>query len=462
MISFPLSGLAAFAWARRYTAGFVAPLIAGIVFGFSPLRFSHLLAGHLNLLGTAWIAWFFLALSDLVSLRRWTWGPIARTAVFFTLIAWTSQYFLYMTSILAIGYVLGYLWLVDRGPTRSGAFWGRLVTAGVLSAPLVMVSLLPYAELAKQGSLPERSLGYVRMYSASMSDFLLPATTHFAWGAWIGQHFNRDLWIEATLYLGAVALALSVVAYVRRKTTLAGPRQVGLLVLVALTSVVLAMGTDVHWLSRPLELRLPGGGTDSLPLVLPGYLLFRFMPFYSAMRVAMRYGVFALLAVSMLSAIGADTILGRWSRRVRPWASVMILSLVLIDFLPRPQPLAAVGPRRVDLWLAERPGAGAVVQLPFAQSQDQEQIYYTSFHHRPFLGGFFNAFPPPQYLRIEPVLETFPSESSVQMMQELNVEYAIVDGEEFPDLLRSPGQIETLGLKVEIVLDGQIVYRVIP
>lgn len=462
MISFPLSGLAAFAWARRYSAGFVAPLIAGVVFGFSPLRFSHALAGHLNLLGTAWVAWFFLALSDLLSLRRWAWGPIARTGVFFTLIAWTSQYSVYMTSIIAIGYVIGYLLLVDRSRLRSAGFWGRLASAGVLAAPWVWVSLLPYVALAKLGSLPERSLGYVRTYSASVTDFLLPATTHFAWGAWVGEHFNRDLWIEATLYLGAGALALSIVAYIRRKVTLAGPRQVGLLALMALTSVVLAMGTDVHWLSRPIEVRLPGGGADTLPLVLPGYFLFRYVPFYSAMRVAMRYGVFALLAISALSAIGADWMLGQWGRRVRPWAAALIFSLVMIDFLPRPQPVADVGPRRVDLWLAERPGTGAVVQLPFSQSQDQEQIYYTSFHHRPFLGGFFNAFPPPQYLRIAPVLERFPSESSVQMMKELNVEFAIVDGEEYPDLLRSPGQIETLGLQVEVVLDGQIVYRVTP
>ncbi|MEX0788948.1 MAG: hypothetical protein WD906_07900 [Anaerolineales bacterium] len=459
MLSFPLSGWAAFAWARRHTAGLIAPLIAGVIFGFSPLRFSHALAGHLNLLGTAWIPWFFLGLSDVLGLRRWSWGPILRTAAFFILIAWTSQYLLYMTSILAIVYVIGYLLCVDASPVRSRVFWGRLISAGLLSVPLVLVSLLPYVALARQGSLPERPLGYVRTYSASITDFFLPSTTHFAWGRWVGEHFNRDLWIEATLYLGAAALILSIAAYLWRKINLAGPRQTSLLVLFAAAAIVLAMGTDVHWLSRPVEVRVPGLGGDSFPLVLPGYFLFRFLPFYSAMRVAMRYGVFALLAVSVLAAIGADTILGRVGRAVRPWAGMLILSLVVIDFLPRPQPLAAVSPRPVDLWLADHPGAGAVVQLPISQSQDQEQIYYTLFHHRPFVGGFFNAFPPPQYVRITPALETFPSPSSVETLKDLNVEYAIVDGEEYPELLQGG---TPLGLEFEIALEGQLVYRVVP
>ena len=51
---------------------------------------------------------------------------------------------------------------------------------------------------------------------------------------------------------------------------------------------------------------------------------------------------------------------------------------------------------------------GAVAQFPFDLSEDQYLVYYTSVHKKPFLGGFFNAFPPAQYLRIRPDLERLP------------------------------------------------------
>jgi hypothetical protein len=110
---------------------------------------------------------------------------------------------------------------------------------------------------------------------------------------------------------------------------------------------------------------------------------------------------------------------------------------VLGEVYPGPcQNFAIVEPRPVDYWLAEQPGDGAVAQFPFYQVEDQDQVYNTLIHGKPFIGGFFNAFPPKQYLEIRPVMEGFPDEESISLLKELGIHFIIVDTGEYDDVPR--------------------------
>ncbi|HZW03603.1 MAG TPA: hypothetical protein VFF68_06740, partial [Anaerolineaceae bacterium] len=112
-----------------------------------------------------------------------------------------------------------------------------------------------------------------------------------------------------------------------------------------------------------------------------------------------------------------------------------------------------------DGWLAGQPGDGAVVQFPFAQSEDQLQIYYTLKHGKPFVGGFFNANQPPQYLEIKPVLDQFPANpAAVGVLQNLQVEYLVVDTAAYPEYAPVERQIEDLGFTLLTDQAGQRVY----
>ena len=112
----------------------------------------------------------------------------------------------------------------------------------------------------------------------------------------------------------------------------------------------------------------------------------------------------------------------------------------------------------VDAWLAQQPGQGAVAQFPFAESEDQEQTYYTLVHGKPFIGGFFNAFPPPQYQRIQPVMEQFPDAESVQLLRELGVEWVIVHAPRYPDFAALRAACEDLGLRYVTEMRGEAVF----
>jgi hypothetical protein len=86
-----------------------------------------------------------------------------------------------------------------------------------------------------------------------------------------------------------------------------------------------------------------------------------------------------------------------------------------------------------------------VAQFPFYQVEDQDQVYNTLIHGKPFIGGFFNAFPPEQYLRIRPVMEGFPDETSVGLLKELGIRYLIVDTAAYADVDQVFHDMEELG-----------------
>ncbi len=475
LLTFVLSGVGMYLWVRRMTGRTDAALIAGTLFAFVPYRFAHFLIGHLNLSGTQWFPFYFMGFFELLGLgagasnahsreERWAWWkPALLTGVALGLIGLTSQYYLYMTLLISAFLALIYLAFLNRVRLRQASFWRQALIAGAVAAPLVIAAVAPYVLLNQQGGLPDRNLGIVRMYSASPTDFLLPSTDHFLWGQWVGSHFNREMWVEGTLYVGVAALALAAVGFAKRKQL--GQRHLmALLLWGGLLSFVLALGTDLHWNGDPVTIHIPAflSGLTSrseIPIPLPGYALFLYFPFYAKLRALMRFGVFVLVFVSAGAGLGAAWLLGRVRLRRQPLLAALILALALLDFYPGPYTeFTQVQARPVDLWLAQQPGNGAVAQFPFILGEDQDQTYNTLVHGKPFVGGFFNAFPPPQYTRIRPMMENFPDAESVSMLRELGVRYVLVDQRKYEDMAALRSTAESLGLTYAATFGDQWVF----
>jgi hypothetical protein len=177
------------------------------------------------------------------------------------------------------------------------------------------------------------------------------------------------------------------------------------------------------------------------------------------MRVWMRYGGIVILGVSILAGYGSAWI----SSRVGGWhkngVQALLLGLVVLDFLPRPQTFVRVEPRPVDFWLASQEPPGALVEFPFEKVADQAQLYYTLTHKKPFFGGSFNAFPPPQYLRIKPILSQFPNDESIELLKTLGVRYVLVHSLEYSNFEDLDREIVELGLQPMATFDDIKVYE---
>ena len=464
--SFLASALVPYAYVKRWTGSNAAALIAGTSFGFTPFRQSHFLIGHLNLLGTFWPALYILSLIDICIGRGRSLKGAGLLCASLVATALTSQYYLYMSLILSAPIVAAF-WM--SGNLRGGdGHRARTILAVGLGAaiPLVVIAIWPYLELRRTGTIGARSREYVRGYSASPTDYVLPATTSMVWGPWVSSHFDRFQWVEGTLYLGAAGAGLAAVSLLRRRRLADhGPKLVLACVALGATAFVLSLGTDLQWMSTPVLVPVPEFAHTWLPgpqahVPLPGRLLFEYLPLYSSMRVPMRFGLFVILAVSLLAGLGAGHILARLRRPGQRLAlGAFLVALVVMDFIPKAAPMFEVRPRAVDAWLRDQPGNGAVAQFPFDLSEDQYQVYYTSVHRKPFLGGFFNAFPPTQYQSIRPVMTGFPDSASVALLKELRIEYVIVSESGYSEFAAVEAEILHLGLCPAVALEGEHVYK---
>jgi len=484
MLTFVLSGLGMFLWVRALTGRTAPALIAGTIFAFIPYHFAHFLIGHLNLSGTQWLPLYFWGFLDVLRLKHPSWKPVILAGVSLGLIGLTSQYYLYMGFLVSGFLTLTYLIFFDRSQWRNRNFWKGMGEMAIVSLPLIILAIAPYVSLNQQGGLPDRNLSIVRMYSASPTDFVIPSTDHFLWGRWIGNHFNREMWVEGTLYVGAVSGILGLLALIYRKKTGQG-RLVWLMFLGGAFAFLLAMGTDLHWLGEPITIHRPDFLSawirrEEIPILLPGYFLFLYFPFYAKLRAFMRFGIFVLVFSSALAGLGAAWLLERLTGTLNPsiasftqrhfkviagerWRAILVVSLlglVILDFYPGPyQEFTQVKGRPVDTWLAVQPGKGAVIQFPFIEGEDQDQTFYTLIHGKPFIGGFFNAFPPPQYLRIRPIMENFPDMRSIALLGELGVQYVLVDRKAYPEIRFMKEKCQAMGLVFVGDFGDEIVFE---
>lgn len=479
LLSFALSGIITYYWVKHLSGSAAAGVLSGTIFACLPYRQAHFLAGHLNLSGTQWLPLFFWGWFDLIRGREpgtrslgISWKPALMAAIGLGLTALTSQYYFFMMVIVA-GFQMVWMILVhQREKLKDADFWKSFGLFILFSIPLLLIAELPFLQLAGAGEMPDRDWGGVRMYSAGLSDYLLPGTTHFLFGKWVGAHFNRDIWIEATLYVGFAALGLFLYAMIKRGKEIRWERQMLLTGIVI--AVILSMGTDLHWNAKAVELTLPGFladklGRQTVPILLPGFFLFKYFPFYAKLRAMMRFGIFALLFIAAGAGF-ALTGIEKYSEKKQFLLIAAALLLVILDFLPRSQTsFAKIGPRPADEWLAQQEAKGSVMRYPFYLNDDQAGTYYTLYNEKPFIGGFFNAFPTEQYQRIRGVMEGFPSKESLALAKELDVSFFLIEEDELLKAIKdgtvpwtSPDQLyetaETLGLQRKISLGNTDVY----
>jgi len=466
LLSFFLSGLGVFVYVRRWTDNTISAVLAGTLFGFAPFRQSHFLIGHLNLLGTFWPALYILSLVDICIGRGRSLKSAWLLSGFLVATALTSPYYLYMSLLLSVPIVAAF-WLNGklRGIERRRAGTNLAVGLGA-ALPLVVVAIWPYLELRNAGTIGDRPIEYVRGYSASPTDYILPATTSVVWGPWVSSHFDRFQWVEGTLYLGAAGTGLATISLLRRRRLADhGPELVLACVALGATAFVLSLGTDLQWMSTSVLVPVPEFARAWHPAAeahvpLPGRLLFEYLPLYSSMRVPMRFGLFVILATSLLAGLGAGHLLNRLrGSKFRLVVGSLLVVLVVADFVPRAVPMFEVRPRAIDAWLRDQPGNGAVAQFPFDLSEDQYHVYYTAVYRKPFVGGFFNAFPPTQYQRIRPVMTGFPDSASVALLKELRIEYVIVSESGYSEFAAVEAEILHWGLCPAVALEGEHVYK---
>lgn len=437
LVSFFLSGLFAYILVRHLTGSGWAALIAGSAFAVLPFRIAHFRAGHLNVLATMWYPLILLGIIEVILRPRESsrYGLLAGLG--FGLLAHSSMYACYLT-LLTFGFgVVGFILIWRRNLLWERHFWKCMGWMAVVGAPLILTAAWPYFQLVGESGFGGRSVFAVTGGSASLSDFFLPSTDHFLWGSWVARTFSRDQWIEGSLYIG---IAIGILALIGAIKLLRDSETRGLAFLlgsIGAVALVLALGTHLHWNEEMVRLTLPKiltkqtAPTD-ISIRLPAFYLYQLLPFFDRLRTFKRIAAMLLLVIPVFAGFGIVWLEGRTEKQ---WLMPLIFAAVLLDFYPGPfSEFNRVGPRPADRWLRQQPAPGAVVEFPFYLQTEQIHVYYTLENGKPYFGGFFSAFPPDQYQRIQPVMQGFPDEASVAEIKALGADFLLLNRGKYSEL----------------------------
>lgn len=390
LLSFGLGGLGMWVLARR-RVGTGPALLAGAIYVSSPFHLAALVVdGQLQIFAHHWLPWYLYFLLEALNgppndpatgfrLRHGWLRDALLAGLALTLVAWGDWYYTLFLLIFTAGVAGWRLW-TTRGVALARLV-GRLAVIGTVfslgAGPLVAAMLIETVRTDYVSNLPPTEAWRL---AADPIAYLVPARMHALWGAapWAwGVSFD----VNRRFYLGLITSLLAALALWQRPAA----RPWGLALL---GFSVLSFGSSLRFNGIEFGLPLPYAFIADLPIV-------------RLTRQPDRFNVLVTVALGMLAAYGAATLLA-WLRERRPHLQpvllVGLLSLVLLDYWP--SPITTRAPQ-VPPFLARLPAdAGALVEYPFHPEityRDAERMLFQTQHAQPISGGYHSrAFPQPQ------------------------------------------------------------------
>jgi hypothetical protein len=424
-----LHGLVALAVAGSYsltrwlTGRTDVSIVAGIAFGFSAYTYGHI--GHLQLLllGLFPVGFLFIfrSLEERTPRCAVAFGVMN---VAFILGALTyAVIYAVCTLVIVIGYLIARRFRPGRGLVRT------LVVAGSITL-IGLPFLWPYYDLGvDRGFIPEPGF--------KAADVVTPAAGSFLYGNLDAAAATRPHRQEHTFFpgfgtLALGALGLTVLVLLAVKLRRVPPDQRGshlacvpervvyiwLLVASGAASVVLALGPEVMGVTMPLQM---------LRDLVPGF---------GTVRVATRFAVPGLLALTVLAAVGLAWIISRWRRVIATFATIAVGAFLLLELAA---PLERVDLPTDDATLAvnealEDKPDGAVVELPVIVPTgsgsewavvEAPRMVYSSRGWRSRFNGYSGG-TPDDYFQDADELNSFPSPIALAAIRRLEIRYAIL------------------------------------
>ncbi len=425
LLSFFLTAAGTYFLAKELWGTRPGALLAGIVTAFCAYRFTHA-GGHLSIVSTQWIPFFFLFLERTIKRQRIVDGVLA--GVFFGLASLVTWYYAFMTPIAAIFYVAVRVeWLGDRETLKRLVVSGA--TAVVTALVLVIPFVIPYAKATSTGAMTGREWEEKQAFSASVADYFIPSVSHPVWGQWMLTHWRKGAngqWLsEWELYIGCVAVLLALAAILLSRRD----RRLVALLALAGGSFLLSLGPSLYF-THPAA----GGAANLAPLSsipMPVALLGR-MPPFTFLRAWSRMGFFLQLAIALLAAGGLGEILKRIETRFGArslrlqWAiTAVAIALASAETLAAPLGMAIVQPRPVENWIAAQPGDFSVMEYPIPNhAYSGPAMYSRRLMGKPIVMGYA-SYPPNQWAW--ETLSLFPSDLTLDLLSKWRVKYVLVD-----------------------------------
>lgn len=392
--AFALSGLATFVLARELTGSTAAALVAGVIYAFAPYRFTHYT--HLELQMVFWIPLALLMIHKIVSSNDARAGVFLGAAVGFQLLSC-----IYAGIFLVIYCAAFVPCLLSATGVRK---WRSLILQLIVAGVVTTVLISPYARayLSARNTAGTRSIDEVRLYSASLTNYLSAPQMNRLYGRTaITNPIRAD---EMNLFPGIAAVVLALVGILGGRSRVRFAYLAALIVAFIMTAG--ANGFIYPW-------------------------LFENVPPFRALRSAARFGIFVILSLAVLSAYGVVFLLDRIGHdRRRRMAGSAIGALLIVEYASAPSISPAPKPSKVDAHLAQKPPV-VIVELPLTSNRatwgslDWLYMYQGMSHFQRMINGY-SGYAPASYYQMRETMTSFPDDRSMAFLRDRGVDYVVV------------------------------------
>ncbi len=480
LLTFIISGSGAYCLAFRLTKKFLPSLFAGFIFAFCPYRTAHGL-GHMNLLNTQWLPFFFLCLFEII--RRTSLPlekqsgyfkrgslPYAFAAGIFLLLTAYSSYYYAVYALYGFAIFILYFIIIN-----GRLYWKPLKRS--LIAPILFIFgfipiLLPaFQQMKEDSQFQKPPLSDSARWSADLLSWFVFSPIHPVFGkrpaeldlsySWDERSIPLEDWTAYIQYgspcgkftfnfsghphewvhhIGLTPFFIVILFAHPWKKSSVKHRNFWWILLVF--SFLLALGPYLHINGRE-NFSLFG---KSLKVPLP-FILFYKIPLAGAARMPGRFSILVVLSLSVLAATG----LSEWMKRSRLTVAsqnFIILGIFLLtafEFMVQPYPVSDAGIPGIYRHIESAGAEGTVLDVPLGwrtgnYSDPYERTvfqYYQSAHENPILTGhlsripwktiqYFHNIPLVSYLT-EPEKYSMPSEKKVrETLQFFNVKWIVL------------------------------------
>lgn len=389
--AFVLTAMGAYGLTWYLTRERGAAFLSGVIYAFSPYMAMHFSMGQPHLIQLGWLPLYVLTLLVYIDGRR---GAVLPAGILLALIGLTDwHYFVYaviITGVVWLHAMAGRITWRERGGLTL-----LVMGVGGLATLFLLPVLLPMLAELQRNPYAERGLWHSRLHSADVVAFFLPGIFHPLWGDWAAAIFYGRLTSPyvpgGAVMLGYLPLILGLCgAWGFQQQRRMGVNARVLFGIVFVTFFILALGPF---------LRVNGWSSyeSHHPVPLP-YLLFVQLPLMNIHRVASRFVVGTLLALSVLAGLGVARL---WQRptvaQLPGWGrGLVLLALVLgvlFEYWPRPFAMTAIGPERVSpfyLHIANDPRDYALLEIPYLGNTSS---FYQTYHKKRTMGGVISRTP---------------------------------------------------------------------
>jgi len=410
-------------------------IFAGVAYAFYPNRQVYM-HGFLNLLlASMWLPWMIFALYQAANRpeARTRWLAFAVLAYALS-IAGAWQYVYIATVTL---FVFGLLYLFPE-MVRERQKWIRpLIIAGLLLILTVATQLaFGLTNRAGVGESINFPLDDLDQTGVSIERLLVPSALNPIF--WDLAREKYPLWNgeDGVVGFGIIMIVLAIVGAAKFNFK---PRARWALLILALIGLLLMAGPFLKFQGKPIAVTWPAAGqladiypdlaleTGGVRVPMPALAIYKFVPPLRSFHHFGRLGMVVVLCLGTLAGLGITTIQKKLSPRAGLLFGTTVLLLLLLEVNPQPQKsiTSIAGMHRVvDDWLANQPQKSVIMEYPVYYSFRPRALYNALTHQQKIIHG--SSIVSPDYLERRRILEQWPEDPAVDLLQKLGVNYVLV------------------------------------